>query len=431
MSGARMSPKDKDKPLKQQSASSKLFAFLNKLTLAGTEGYPPDTRQRLRVINIAAYLIAVVTLNYFALHIMFGVLHHWQLVIGNLILVPIALSVPFLHRYHDHAGILVLYAAEFVMMFFLISLIGRESGVQINYIGFAAGAFLGIDLRRIRLLIFIILSATVLSISAWFLFPMEKAAIDLPEGLIMNLYLNSLAGTVGIVAYVVYYAFKEVQKAKAETDRLLRNVLPDKIADRLKEQPDEIIADNCTEATVLFADLVGFTPLSRRLGAEKIVTLLNDIFSRFDKVAQELQVEKIKTIGDAYMVVAGLPEPQRDHADRIARLSLRMLDEIQKVAEQENIDATLRIGIDSGPVMAGVIGKTKFFYDVWGDTVNMASRLESHGTPGKIQISSAMKKQLSKSFVVEKRGRIDIKGADAKTTWYLISEKNEAGKNIS
>lgn len=403
----------------------KTRVFINELTLAGTEGYPPETRQRLRITNIAGYLIAGATINYFLLHVAFDMLDHWQIVLGNLVLVPIALSAPFVHRFHDHAAISILLVSEFVMMFYLISLMGRDAGVQINYIGFAAGAFLAIDRSRPRLILAVIAAAFALSTLAWFLFPPEKASIQLSTEILDNMYVNSMLGTVGIVAFIVYYAFQLVHSAKAETDQLLRNILPESIADRLKEKPDETIADSCSEASVLFADLVGFTPTARKLGASKIVMLLNEIFTRFDKIASDLEVEKIKTIGDAYMVVSGLPYPQDDHAERLAVMGLRMQKELDVIAREQDLEIGLRIGIETGPVMAGVIGRTKFFYDVWGDTVNMASRLESHGVCGEVHVSSTFISKLGERFEVERRGIVDIKGVGETETWFLRSIEDE------
>jgi class 3 adenylate cyclase len=214
-----------------------------------------------------------------------------------------------------------------------------------------------------------------------------------------------------------------VRRAEAQTDALLRNVLPESVADRLMMEPDRAIADSFKQATVLFADLVGFTPLSKGLGAEQTVKLLNDIFTKFDQLALKYELEKIKTIGDAYMVAAGIPEPTDDHEGKMANFALDMLAKIKEISQAYDVDLNLRIGIQTGPVTAGVIGRRKFSYDVWGDTVNLASRMESHGVVGKIHVTAAYKACLDRSFLFEPRGIIQVKGVGEVETWFLTGTR--------
>lgn len=212
------------------------------------------------------------------------------------------------------------------------------------------------------------------------------------------------------------------------SERLLLNVLPRSIAERLKERPKEIteqftgvIADNFDNVTVLFADIVDFTNFSKSVSAEVMVEVLNDIFSRFDTIADNLGIEKIKTIGDAYMAAAGLPVPVLDHTSRIADMALNMLKAIDQFNQQRSYNLKVRIGIDTGSVVAGVIGKRKFLYDLWGDVVNTANRMESHGVAGRIQVTESICRQLSGSFILEKRGAIAVKGKGEMHTWFLNS----------
>jgi adenylate cyclase len=180
-----------------------------------------------------------------------------------------------------------------------------------------------------------------------------------------------------------------------------------------------VIADRITEATILFCDLVGFTALSQELPAPRTIDFLNRIFSAFDRLAAEQGAEKIKTIGDAYMVAAGIPEHQSDHAIRIAMLAPRMLEAVDAIAKATDLSLQARIGIHTGPIVAGVIGTHKFVYDVWGDTVNTASRMESHSLPGRIQVSAATRIALGDRFTVERRGTIEIKGKGIMETYFL------------
>lgn len=215
---------------------------------------------------------------------------------------------------------------------------------------------------------------------------------------------------------------READRERAKSERLLLNILPESIARQLRDE-HKALADGFEEVTVLFSDIVGFTPLSERLPPETIVGLLNRIFSAFDTLAEKHGLEKIKTIGDAYMVAGGLPERCSGHAESVARMALEMHQVIAGFAAELSEKLELRIGINSGPVVAGVIGRKKFIYDLWGDTVNTASRMESHGTPGKIQVSASVYQALKTQFEFELRGEIEVKGKGPMEVYYLIAEK--------
>ena len=218
------------------------------------------------------------------------------------------------------------------MLFYLISVLGRDSGIQLNYFIAAAVPFLIFDIVRIKLILAIVSSALVFHIAAWFLFPADSAGLAAEPLLLANLYVTSALTAFSIVAVVAFYAMTPVRRAEAQTDALLRNVLPESVADRLMTEPDRAIADSFKDATVLFADLVGFTPLSKGLGAEQTVKLLNDIFTEFDRLALKYELEKIKTIGDAYMVAAGIPEPTADHERKMAHFALDLLGGCPRIA---------------------------------------------------------------------------------------------------
>jgi class 3 adenylate cyclase len=208
-----------------------------------------------------------------------------------------------------------------------------------------------------------------------------------------------------------------ISHEKKKSEKLLLNILPQPIAHRLK-QNQEAIADGFNEVTVLFADIVGFTQLSTRVAPQQLVALLNHIFSTFDQLAEKHGLEKIKTIGDAYMAVGGLPEPRADHAEATVAMALEMQAAMTQFNQETGNNCAIRIGINTGPVVAGVIGIKKFIYDLWGDTVNIASRMESHGKPGTIQITDSTYQHIKDKFVTEARGNIIIKGkGEMKTYW--------------
>jgi class 3 adenylate cyclase len=213
----------------------------------------------------------------------------------------------------------------------------------------------------------------------------------------------------------------DLERERARSDSLLANMLPKVIAARMK-RGETNIAD-AQVASVLFADLKGFTVLSSSRRPEQIVALLDRIFTEFDKLAQEHGLEKIKTIGDAYMAAAGLPLPQPDHALRAARMALRMIDVLHHLRADFDAELDLRVGVHAGPVVAGVIGSTKYAYDIWGDTVNVASRLESHGTPGRVHISEELRRALPERFECEERGPIEVKGKGTMVTYWLVAER--------
>ncbi len=213
-----------------------------------------------------------------------------------------------------------------------------------------------------------------------------------------------------------------LQLEQAKSEQLLLNILPKPIADRLKQAPG-VIAERFEAATVLFADIVGFTPLSARIMPEELVNLLNEVFSLFDQLAEKRGLEKIKTIGDAYMAVAGVPMPRPDHAEAAAEMALDVQREIVHVAGGA---LKVRVGLHTGPVVAGVIGKKKFIYDLWGDTVNVASRMEAQGLAGSIQVTAETHRRLRDQFTFEERGAMPVRGIGQMMTYLLLGRKTPA-----
>ncbi len=250
----------------------------------------------------------------------------------------------------------------------------------------------------------------------------RPVAATLPETLLLA-FLAMNIGAVSLIAFVLLAVFaRQREDAQQKADGLLLNILPAEIAELLKADSRQI-AEQFDDASILFADVVDFTPLSARMSPSEVVGLLDRLFTDFDELVDRYDLEKIKTIGDAYMVASGVPRRRPDHARILAEMALEMRDVVANHSRDDGRALELRIGINSGPVVAGVIGRRKFIYDLWGDAVNTASRMESHGAAGQIQIGEATYELLKDDFVCEPRGPVEIKGKGIIQTWYLIGAR--------
>lgn len=253
----------------------------------------------------------------------------------------------------------------------------------------------------------------------------------------LNKSLTSVAGltlllaiiATGLMLLSIYKILRSLSKANLENDLLLLNIFPTSIASRLKHG-EEDIAEEFTQASIMFADIVNFTQLTESLGAKKIVNILNELFESFDNLTEIYKVEKVKTIGDNYMAVSGVPEPSIQHAVSIATYALALLDKLHEFNKTHNMNLQLRIGMSCGGVIAGIIGHKKFLYDVWGKVVNLASRLETHAQPNKILVSEKMAFMLEEDFILEPHEVLDIKGIGEVSTYYLIGRKLKVTNNL-
>jgi adenylate cyclase len=236
------------------------------------------------------------------------------------------------------------------------------------------------------------------------------------------LVLNVVVG--GAVVFTLLAVFaQQRQDAQERAETLLLNILPRSIADKLKDKP-QTIADAFTSASILFADVADFTPMAERVSPTRVVGMLDQLFGHFDSLAERYDVEKIKTLGDCYMAASGIPTPRPDHARCLGLMALDMLDAVREQGAMGSLGFDLRIGINSGPVVAGVIGRKRFLYDLWGDAVNTAGRMQTEGTPGRIQITRATYELLKDEFVCEPRGSVPIKGKGEMETWYLVGRRD-------
>jgi guanylate cyclase len=255
--------------------------------------------------------------------------------------------------------------------------------------------------------------------------PYVRSTNSLSTTTIITFFVMNLGG-VSIFVFVLVSYFvgqKNIFQEKAET--LLLNILPKEIA-RILKYENRTIADHYEEASILFADMVDFTPMSAEMTPVAMVELLNEIFTHFDGLVEKYDLEKIKTVGDCYMVAAGVPRPRTDHAQALARLALEMREFIRGNNFSASRPVDFRIGINSGPVLAGVIGRKKFIYDLWGDAVNIASRMESHGYRGAIQITRATYEIIQSEFVCEPHGTVEVKGKGEMEVWHVKGEAKHA-----
>ena len=232
-------------------------------------------------------------------------------------------------------------------------------------------------------------------------------AVDVPEFGFINVYGTDVT------------AIKERERLAAENERLLLSILPEPIAQRLRDG-EPLIADRFDDVTLMFADIVEFTSLSASMSPTELVGVLNDVFSAFDELVEQYGLEKVKTIGDAYLVVGGLPERSTDHTERVASMALDLAAAVGRLEPAARLGIRFRVGIHCGPVVAGVIGTKRFIYDVWGDTVNVASRMESLGVPGRVQVTQAVMERLAERFRFDARGPIDVKGKGSMSTYFLV-----------
>lgn len=274
---------------------------------------------------------------------------------------------------------------------------------------------------------------TQVSAGGYYFLVNSIVGLDVPPGLAQDLrqwlYLLWFCAICNISVYLYeqlqqseFQAHQDLKRERDRSERLLLNILPAAVAKRLKHD-QQTIAESFAEASVLFADVVGFTQLSAGIPPKELVNLLNQIFSKFDRLAAQHGLEKIKTIGDSYMVVGGLPVERDDHLEAIARMALDMQKAIAHFQVDDGQPMQIRIGINVGPVVAGVIGMKKFIYDLWGDTVNVASRMESQGVPGRIQVTESVYEQLCDRFEFERRGTISIKGKGEMVTYLLVGHR--------
>ncbi len=396
----------------------------------GTSGYPPRIRRRLAVTNVISALYSLITIPYILFYLVYD---GWGLLPAIIAFAPQILFyavTPFFHRFGPSAGAIYLCTMWLIFGVACGLFFGRDSGLQFFFLPAAAASILVFGAERLALSGLVTLIALCAFLLTEFAFVAPASFIHVEPVFLQVLHSMTVPLTFLLIFTTSFFAFKEAAQAEMAleteyrfSERLLQNILPRAVADRLKDHPTQLVADHVESATILFADIVNFTPRAARWGPQQVVAFLSQIFGRFDAIAMKHGLEKIKTIGDAYMVAGGLPQHREGHEEAVALMALDLLECCRRISEEIGEPVEVRIGMDTGPVVAGVIGPNKLLYDVWGDAVNTAARMESLGVASRIQVADCLKTRLEDRFEFELRGPIEVKGKGLMRVWFLVGLK--------
>ena len=404
--------------------------WLGRLIAAGIVSDNADTRRRQQFVNIACFAAAFDALQHTIINAAYNFSGLLLINLYNVIVAAIFLSLNRLHRYGDHYAAAALTTIMCLCHFIIVWAIGIDGDLHI-YFTFASLILFIFGIQNWRWWApFSALAMIMLLISLNLVHDVGPILPDDPQvrrilssqGFINALITNALV--VGYVLWALRNAEENLKFEHARSEALLTNILPVRIAERLKAAPEDRIADKHEHVTVLFVDLVGFTPVANAFSPEDVVGYLDRLFRAFDTLIDKHGAEKIKTIGDAYMIVGGLEGDPQKGAVEIGRLAMEMVETIAGLPAIGRHRLTIRAGIHCGPAIAGVIGDRRFTYDVWGDAVNIASRMESQGIPGRVQVSGSFADATRDTFAFEERGAIEVKGIGAMTTFLLTGEKD-------
>jgi adenylate cyclase len=407
-----------------------LPAWLERAVSTGIVSKDEDVIERQLCVNVAAFASAATALSHLIINAMHN-LHGFMLVhIDNVLMLIIFLLVPWLHRFGEHVGAITLVLSVLFGQLFIVWSLGLASNLHIYFT--LAGAilfFFGVENWRLFLIFFCLY---VLALMAVLNFA-PIAGLAVPEDREFREVLSNQAtiNSMAIIAALLFYALWDRDRAKMElrdqhllSEALIATVMPQSIAARLKSGRENRIADRIDMLSVMFADLAGFTEAAHNLAPEEVVDFLDELVRNLDALCEQHAVDKIKTIGDSYMAAGGFDGDAAGGAVAVGRLALAMMDVIDRQPPLGRRKLKLRAGIHCGPATAGVIGDTRFSYDVWGAAVNTASRMESTGVPGRIQVSEAFRDLTATAFMFEERGSTEIKGIGETRTFFLVGPRD-------
>ncbi|KIU15907.1 adenylate cyclase [Mycolicibacterium llatzerense] len=383
--------------------------------------------RRRRVLTVAARIGAVVAVFLGGLAMLAGEHGLW---IGALAVVcaPVYLVLPRLYRFGELHAPLIFIGIAYSLTTLVTAYIGRGSGQQLYFLVAASLVVLILGIEHIVLASVVAALGAGLTIALQLLAPVDTG-VQPTWATTLGFVISVVSSWILVVA-TVWYAMREIGRAETalaseyeRSESLLVNILPAKIAQRLKDPYRDVIADRYDDASVLFADIAGFTQRASDTTPTELVRFLDGLYTDLDTLVDRHGLEKIKTSGDSYMVVSGVPEPRPDHLEALASLALDMVDAVAELKDPGGRPVPLRIGLAAGPVVAGIVGARKFFYDVWGDAVNVAARMETTDVEGRIQVPQNVYERLKDLFVLEERGPVEVKGKGVMHTWYLVGRR--------
>lgn len=345
------------------------------------------------------------------------------------------LLAPWIARRNRFAAEIYVSAIVAIVFSALTWMFGKNSGDYYTFVPVVLVLLMEIGTRRP---VALVICTTPLLILFWVLpiwFKSPQSFTNIDPSVLEVIRVANLSYLILVTLLMIVLVLRRAEDAEQALERefnrsesLLANLVPEQIALRLKDNPGKIIADESTAVTILFADIVGFTPRTACMPPEELVDYLNRVFSAFDVLTARHGLEKIKTIGDAYMVAAGMPGARPDHAEIAAEMALDMLDTVARLSKETGESLEIRIGLNTGSAVGGVIGRTKVFYDVWGDTVNTASRMESHGEAGRIQVTKKTRQALENQYLFAPRGIVDVKGIGKIETFWLTGRHGQTSE---
>jgi adenylate cyclase len=385
--------------------------------------------QRLRLLSVAAAIGGVVAAGFGAMQLLVNS-GAWSIAFVNFGTAVVFAVIPLLYRFGELIPSLAFFSVAGLSTTFLCSHVGTGTGVQFYFLIAGALAVMVVGVERIRLAIAVAAIGISLFIALQFTVPKETG--EGPTWFVTVGFIVNTTAAGAMLLAIVWYGLRQIASAEAALEReyarseaLLANILPASIAQRLKDRSNSVIADKYDDASILFADIAGYTERASDTSPEELVAFLDDLYTSLDALVTRHGLEKVKTSGDAYMVVSGVPQPRPDHLEALADLALDIADAVAGLTDSRGRAVPLRIGLASGPVVAGVVGSQRFFYDVWGDAVNVASRMESTVAVGRIQVPQPVYQRLSDRFLFEERGDVDVKGKGVMHTWYLVGRNGQ------
>jgi adenylate cyclase len=412
--------------------SINLPSWIDRLLSIGIVSTDPDVIRRQRFVNVCVLATIGSTISHIVMHSLHDFYGLIVINIYNVFMIFVPMLIPQLHRFGENVGAIALALLLLFGHSFVVCLLGLASDLQVYFTFFPSVFLFLVGVQRWRLFIvffvlFLVALVTLLSYA-----PVDGLLIPQDERFRDTLSQQAMINTMSIIAAIFFYVLTALHRAEVETanalarsDGLIDIMMPRPIAERL-QAGEERIADRIEMLSVMFADLAGFTEAARNLAPEQVVEFLDGLVRACDALCQRYGADKIKTIGDSYMAAAGFDGRQVEGAVAIGLLALAMMEEIDRQPPLGDRKLRLRAGIHCGPATAGVIGDTRFSYDVWGDAVNTASRMESHSEPGRIQVSEAFRKLAADHFVFEERGATDIKSLGTTKTFFLVAAREKA-----